>query len=72
MRENPHSQSAKVGRIVKFSNSPLPEVFERGSSRRADKIALKIYPFGIDYPIVLKELKLTHSLYVIPAKAGIQ
>ena len=26
------------------------------------KIALKIYPFGIDCPIVLKELKLTDSL----------
>jgi len=25
----------------------------------ADKIALKIYPFGIDYPIVLKEMLFT-------------
>ena len=31
------------------------------SSPEADKIALKIYPFGIDCPIVLKELKLNDS-----------
>ena len=54
------------------SSSPPPGVLMRESSRRKDKITLKIYPFGIDYPIVLKELKLTDSLYVIPAKAGIQ
>ena len=55
MRENPHSQSAKVGRIVKMPSSPLLEVVGRESSHQPDKIALKIYPFDIDCPIVLKE-----------------
>jgi len=50
MRANSHSQ-----RIIQISISPLPEVFGRGSSHQKDKIALKIYPFGIDCPIVLKE-----------------
>ncbi len=57
MRVNPHSQ-----RIIQISCSLLPGVLRRKSSRQMDKIALKIYPFGIDCPIVLKELKLTGSL----------
>ena len=44
------------------SSSPPPGVFEQGSLPKPDKIALKIYPFGIDWSIVLKELKLTDSL----------
>jgi len=52
----------KAGQIIQMSISPLPGVLRRESSTEADKIALKIYPFGIDCPIVLKELKLTDSL----------
>ncbi len=54
MRANPHSQQ-----IIQMSRSPLPIVVGRDSSPKADKIALKIYPFGIDYPIVLKEKLFT-------------
>ncbi len=56
MRANPNSQQ-----IIQMSISTLPGVVVRESSPEADKIALKIYPFGIDCPIVLKELKLTDS-----------
>jgi len=59
MRQNPHSQSAKAGRIIQMSISPLPSVVVRESSRQKDKIALKIYPFGIDYPIVCEERLFT-------------
>jgi hypothetical protein len=57
MRVNPHSQQ-----IIQISCSLLPGVVRLKSSPEMDKIALKIYPFGIDCPIVLKELKLTDSL----------
>ena len=57
MRVNRHSQQ-----IIQMSISPLPGVLRRESSHQKDKIALKIYPFSIDCPIVLKELKLTDSL----------
>ena len=57
MKVNPHSQQ-----IIQMSISPLPSVVVRESSRQKDKIALKIYPFGINCPIVLKGLKLTDSL----------
>jgi len=60
MRVNPHSQQ-----IIQSSISPLPGIVGRAqahqgwagrkSSRQADKIALKIYPFGIDCPIVCEE-----------------
>ena len=38
---------------------------------KADKIALKIYPFGIDYPIVLKEIlrKMTKNVILSGASA---
>jgi len=62
MRVNPHSQPEKAGQIIPMSISPLPGVVGRESSPEADKIALKIYLFSIDCPIVLKELKLTDSL----------
>ncbi len=48
---NPHSQ-----RIIQMLKSPLPGIVVRGSSPKPDKIALKIYPFGIDWSIVLKGL----------------
>ncbi len=54
MRVKPHSKQ-----IIQMSISPLPGVLMRESSPKADKIALKIYPFGIDYPIVLKEKLFT-------------
>ncbi len=54
MRVKPHSKQ-----IIQMSRSPLPGVVGRESSPKADKIALKIYPFGIDYPIVLKEKLFT-------------
>jgi len=57
MRVNRHSQQ-----IILISCSLPPGVLRRKSSRQMDKIALKIYPFSIDCPIVLKELKLTDSL----------
>ncbi len=53
-RVNPHSQQ-----IIQMSRYPLPGVLRRESSPEADKIALKIYPFGIDCPIVLKERLFT-------------
>ena len=53
------------GRIIQSSISPLPSVVGRESSRQADKIALKIYPFGIDCPIVLKEILRKMSKNVI-------
>jgi len=56
MKENADSQSAKAGRIIQMPSSLLTGVAVRESSPEADKIALKIYPFGIDYPIVLKEI----------------
>ncbi len=59
MKINPHSQSAKAGQISQMSRYPLPGVVGRESSRQKDKIALKIYPFGIDCPIVLKEKLFT-------------
>jgi len=59
MRVNPHSQSEKPGQIIQMSISPLPGVLMRESSRQKDKIALKIYPFGIDCPIVFKERLFT-------------
>ena len=59
MKVNPHSRSAKAGRIVKFSSSLPPPVVEQESSRQKDKITLKIYPFDIDCPIVLKEKLFT-------------
>jgi hypothetical protein len=46
-------------RIIQISISPPPSVLRRESPRQKDKIALKIYPFGIDYPIVLKEMLFT-------------
>ena len=48
MKVNPHSQQ-----IIQMSISPLHRVVGRESLSEADKIALKIYPFGINYPIVL-------------------
>jgi len=54
MRANPHSQQ-----IIQSSISPLPGVVVRESSHQADKIALKIYPFGIDCPIVCEERLFT-------------
>jgi len=50
MKENPHSQ-----RIIQSSISTPPSVVVRESSHGVDKIALKIYPFGIDYPIVFRK-----------------
>jgi hypothetical protein len=55
----PHSQSAKAGRIIQSSISLLLGITGRESSPKVDKITLKIYPFGIDYPIVLKEKLFT-------------
>ena len=52
----------KGSQIIQISSSPLPGVLMRESPHQKDKIALKIYPFGIDWSIVLKELKLTDSL----------
>ncbi len=54
MKINPHSQQ-----IIQRSISPLPSVLRRESSHQKDKIALKIYPFGINCPIVLKERLFT-------------
>jgi len=39
---------------------------------KSDKIALKIYPFGIDYPIVLKEILRKMSKNVILSGASAQ
>jgi len=55
MKIDGSGQSAKTKPIkanFRKNESPLPGVVGRESSPKADKIALKIYPFGIDCPIV--------------------
>ena len=56
MRPSEKFKAKAAGQIIQMTRSPLPEVFERGSLHQWDKITLKIYPFGIDCPIVLKEM----------------
>jgi hypothetical protein len=67
MTANPHSQ-----RIIQMLKSTLPSVLRRESPRQKDKIALKIYPFGIDYPIVLKEILRKMRKNVILSGASAQ